>query len=222
MQTVGDPPDKKDAHNGGRQQLREDAARWHEHLRRQVDGRSAGLSARSLRSRLPPIAAQLDRLGGGRRDHGEELRWPQRQESSHDAFVIPNTPPGLITVRAGLYNFGRYSMNHKEFAELRTNIFTEPTSERKKPDLIKYVKILINEASQLPINELSGAKGHDIAMSITGALAFQGANGIEGDDWITIEDEPILYNILDVAGRLDNSPANNDAWQKLFTIVKML
>lgn len=108
------------------------------------------------------------------------------------------------------------NMDNKEFAELRTTIFTEPTTESKKPDLVRYVKILLNEASQLSADELTGDKGHAIAMSITGALAFQGAQGVNGEDWITKDSEPVLYDILDAAGQLDADPRDKTLWEKLF------
>ena len=110
--------------------------------------------------------------------------------------------------------------NPEILAKLRSEIFTEPSSESKKPAIITYIKILLDEASLLSSTSLTTDQGHSIAIAITGALAFQGAEGVEGKNWITKELEPELYEILDIAGRLDAYPDNEDAWKTLFYLVK--
>lgn len=116
--------------------------------------------------------------------------------------------------------------NKFEYSELKYNlrqrVFSEPSGTDVRSDLVKYVSLLAVEAQGLPEDRLLGDDGHDIAMDICGALAFQGADGVEGDDWITEASEPVLFSLLSVSGELDANANNPRAWQSLFDLVGQL
>lgn len=107
-------------------------------------------------------------------------------------------------------------MNERlDLSDIRKRIFCEPSSAEVRPLLIDYIKSLLITASSLSKESLLGSEGHTIAMDITGALAFQGAKGVTGSDWITKQDEPLLFDILRIAARLDEDANNSEAWDKL-------
>jgi hypothetical protein len=107
-------------------------------------------------------------------------------------------------------------------AELRAEIFKEPITKKIKKDLISYIVSLYEEVKKLPVSSLTESKGHSFAMDIAGALAYQGADGVDGDDWITEQDEPALFELTQVAGKLDNDPSDESEWSRLFEIIERL
>lgn len=66
------------------------------------------------------------------------------------------------------------------------------------------------EAKNLLEEQLLGEDGHDIAMDIRGAPAYQSADGVDHDGWFNEKDEPLLYQMLDVSGALDVTPHYRD------------
>ncbi|MFZ1360902.1 MAG: hypothetical protein WAS27_02670 [Candidatus Saccharimonadales bacterium] len=105
---------------------------------------------------------------------------------------------------------------------IKEKVYTEPTSEQVRPHLVEYIQFYIDEAKSVSRDELLHGKGNDIASIICGALAWQGADGVEGDDWIDQEREPVLWKILEITSRLDIDANDADAWQKLFAVVDEL
>jgi len=105
---------------------------------------------------------------------------------------------------------------------LRTEVFHEPTTAEAKPALVEYVRIFIEQARALTPEQRLGTTGQNIAVGITGAIAFQGADGVDGDDWVRSDTEPVLFAILSAAGKLDASPDNQQAWDELFLAVQSL
>ena len=98
----------------------------------------------------------------------------------------------------------------------------EPCGKENKPELISFIKTLATKASNMDDTQRLSGPGHVIAMDIAGALAFQGANGVEGDDWITADEEPVLFELLQVSGKLDVDSNNPEMWQKLFNLTDSL
>lgn len=105
---------------------------------------------------------------------------------------------------------------------LRNHIFVQPATRGVRPYLIKYVLLLVAEAKKLPEDELLDPNGHEIAVDICGALAWQGAEGVENDGWFNEKDEPVLSELLDVTGVLDVDANHPDKWQRLFELAKHL
>lgn len=95
-----------------------------------------------------------------------------------------------------------------------------------KPELIAKLKSYISDAQSTPIAELCKAgdyknqpdlrypqtKGEYLVDSITFLLASQ--------SWIDGEREPLLDNLLSVAGQLDKDINQPEAWQELFELAK--
>jgi hypothetical protein len=101
-------------------------------------------------------------------------------------------------------------------------VYSEPTSSALKPYVVEYVHFHIDQAKKLSEDELLHGQGNDIASSICGALAWQGAKGVEGEDWITKDTEPILWKILELASPLDRDADNLKLWQELFATAERL
>jgi hypothetical protein len=80
----------------------------------------------------------------------------------------------------------------------------------------------INRAKSLSENDLLEGEGNDISSSICGALAWQGADGVKGEDWINEKDEPTLWRILEISGKLDVDADNLTAWHELFKLADSL
>lgn len=105
---------------------------------------------------------------------------------------------------------------------LRSIIFKEPLTKDVRPHLIEYIRSLITKAKTLPEDRLLGAEGHDIAMDICGALAYQDAEGVDHDGWFNEKDEPLLSQILDASCPLDADPRDPDQWRRLFEVSEKL
>ena len=106
--------------------------------------------------------------------------------------------------------------------ESKPKFLREPSSRENKPELVAYIKDLATKASDLDEQQRLSGPGHVIAMDIAGALAFQGAKGVEGEDWITLEEEPVLFELLQVSGTLDADSNNPEMWAKLFDLTNKL
>lgn len=106
--------------------------------------------------------------------------------------------------------------------QLKEIIFSEPSSHQTRPQIVDYLHILNQKIQNLDTEHLLNDEGHAIAMDITGALAFQGAEGVKGEDWITPEREPLLYDILGMAATLDADPNNPEAWRQLSDLLDEL
>lgn len=128
--------------------------------------------------------------------------------------------------------------------DLNQMVYSEPTNKKLRPYLVEYVKYYSNQAQLLSEHELLHGQGGDYAANICGAIAWQGAVSVPNDSWITNwidrssikkreplatsdswitkEDEPILWNILEIASLLDVDSSNIDQWHKLFDLVEAL
>ncbi len=112
--------------------------------------------------------------------------------------------------------------NQSEELRLRKQVFAEPSSRDIRPAMVNYLKLLSQRIDSLTSEELIGGEGHSVAMDITGALAFQGADGVNGDDWVTRDEEPELYEILNVAAMLDEDSEDFANWKKLSLLLQSL
>lgn len=112
--------------------------------------------------------------------------------------------------------------NTPEINHLKKVIFSEPTEKSNRPKLLEYINLCVDDAKELSAEQLTGAKGRGVAMEITGAIGFQGAKGVSGEDWVTESDEPVLYQILNLAGRLEVDADNTTMWQEMFKLVAKL
>lgn len=101
---------------------------------------------------------------------------------------------------------------------LRSLVFKEPVTKDARPHLIAYIQELVAKAKDLSEEQLLSVDGHDIAMDICGALAYQSADGVNHDGWFNEKDEPLLYRMLEISGVLDVDPHHRDKWQRLFTL----
>jgi len=106
--------------------------------------------------------------------------------------------------------------------ESKPKFLREPSSRENKPKLVSYIKDLANKALALGEQQRLSGPGHVIAMDIAGALAFQGAEGVEGEDWITPEEEPILFELLQVSGALDADSNDLPMWHRLSELVNKM
>lgn len=112
--------------------------------------------------------------------------------------------------------------NQSDELRLRKQVFAEPSSRNIRPAMVNYLKLLSQRIDSLTSEELIGGEGHSIAMDIAGAIAFQGADGVSGDDWVTCDEEPELYEILNVAVVLDEEPEDFANWKKLRLLLQGL
>lgn len=110
----------------------------------------------------------------------------------------------------------------KKGSELRQKIFVEPVGCHIRPAIVEFIKLLVARAGRLSNEELLRGEGVDISSAICGALAWQGARGVEGNDWITAEDEPELYELLRIAGTLDVDNEQLGQWMQLFKVAGKL
>ena len=111
---------------------------------------------------------------------------------------------------------------YEQISNLRAEVFTEPATVRLRPQLISFIELLTDRARSLSEEELFSSKGADLSSLMCGALAWQGARGVEGDDWITEQDEPELYELLQITGSLDVDNNQPDKWVRLFNVVSGL
>ena len=115
-----------------------------------------------------------------------------------------------------------YDQYLQSINSLSRKIFIEPTSRNLRPYIVEYIHLHINRAKSLSENDLLEGEGNDISSSICGALAWQGADGVEGEAWVNEIDEPKLWKILEIAGKLDVDSNDLTAWHKLFELVDNL
>lgn len=129
--------------------------------------------------------------------------------------------PSIITLNIFTMN---KSINPTQLNEtqLRLAVHSEPTTQALRPYVVEYLRRRAAEAQALSNDEILHSKGWDKASRICGALAWQGADGVEGDDWITEEDEPELFQALQLSGKLDIDSNNQAAWDELFAIIDKL
>ncbi|MFF0492840.1 hypothetical protein ACFYTQ_27735 [Nocardia sp. NPDC004068] len=109
--------------------------------------------------------------------------------------------------------------------QLRLKVYSEPTSKKLRPYIVEYLRRRAAEARAVSNEDMLRGKGAgwgDPAGYICGALAWQGADGVEGDDWITEEDEPELFQALQLSGKLDIDTNNQTAWDELLAIIDRL
>lgn len=90
----------------------------------------------------------------------------------------------------------------KTILQASNEVLVEPTNSKLRPKLIKLIKLLTAHAKQLSKDDLYGSAGADIASTLCGALAWQGANGVDGDDWINEKNEPVLFALMSVSSAL--------------------
>lgn len=106
---------------------------------------------------------------------------------------------------------------------LSRRVYSEPTSPELKPYLLEYIQYYIDQARSVTDEELTHGKvGSDVSSSICGALAWQGANGVEGEDWVTEGSEPLLWAILNASCTLDASTDNLPVWRELLSLTEKL
>lgn len=107
--------------------------------------------------------------------------------------------------------------------KLRERVYSEPTGVNLRPYIVEYLKHYASLALNSKIHDLTqGKAGGEIAGNICGALAWQGATGVAGDDWITEEGEPLLHEILSISSKLDIDTNNPEEWPKLLNLINEL
>ena len=106
---------------------------------------------------------------------------------------------------------------------LSRKVYSEPTGAELKPYILEYIRYYIDQANNASNEELLYGKiGAEASSNICGALAWQGATGVEGEDWITEESEPLLWKISSVACTLDADTNNLPAWRELLSLAKQI
>ncbi|TLG09441.1 hypothetical protein FEK35_15050 [Nocardia cyriacigeorgica] len=106
--------------------------------------------------------------------------------------------------------------------QLRQEVFTEPAAKTTRPALVEYLHAHATLARSIPPAELYAGQGDDIAADICGALAWPGAEGVDGDDWITADSEPGLWRALELSSELDINSNNPAVWQELLDVIDRL
>lgn len=109
-----------------------------------------------------------------------------------------------------------------DLSHLRQEIFVEPATETTRPALLKYLRTQAKLAKSMPSADLYEGKGNGIAADICGALAWPGATGVDGDNWITPTSEPLLWRVLELSSELDIDSNNPTAWQELLDHIDRL
>lgn len=143
------------------------------------------------------MSIRLSRPFQGRDSRNIKLRW----------FHIMND--NLDKLRADLH-------------QLRQKVFAEPATKTARPALLDYLHAQAKLAKSLPLAELHTGKGGSIAADICGALAWPGAEGVDGDDWITADSEPRLWRALELSSELDVDSNKSTAWQELLDVIDRL
>jgi len=106
---------------------------------------------------------------------------------------------------------------------LKNLVFTEPSSKAVRPHLLELIRFQINRAHLLSNQELLHGEGANIAAVICGAIAWNSADeGVEHDGWLNANDEPLLFDILNVSGSLDADGNDKEKWIQLFELVERL
>lgn len=107
--------------------------------------------------------------------------------------------------------------------DLKNKVYVEPSTKATRPYLVELIKLQISDAKALSEKQLLGSEGADIATDVCGAIAWNDADeGVEHDSWLSAENEPILYKILNVSGVLDENSNNKEKWLELFSLVDTL
>jgi hypothetical protein len=111
-----------------------------------------------------------------------------------------------------------------ELQDLKNKIFREPSTKVNRPYLVKYIKLRTEAATQLTKEERLAEQGEgwNIAGDILIAVAWQSADGIKHDNWLTKETEPILDAIENATSSLDVDGSHPEKWSELFELVRKL
>lgn len=110
-----------------------------------------------------------------------------------------------------------------EFQDLKSQAFKEPSTVANRPFIIKLIKVRVRDARGLSDDELLHGQGMSIASDISGVLAWNSADsGVDHDNWLNENNEPILYEVLQVSGALDAEGNTRDNWLKLFSLSENL
>lgn len=103
--------------------------------------------------------------------------------------------------------------------DLRSKVFVEPSTLANRPYIVELIRLQVANAKSMSEDELLQGEGNNIASDISGILAWNSAdNGVEHDNWLNANDEPILYEILNVAAELDAEGNSKQNWHKLFLL----
>jgi len=87
--------------------------------------------------------------------------------------------------------------------------------------VVAYTKAVVEEAKRLPMTQLA-TRGSAHSMSQGEIVASKLITGLAQQEWLDVETEPDLEDILSIAGQLDMQVDDQELWQELFEKVHRL
>ncbi len=99
------------------------------------------------------------------------------------------------------------------YFSLRRKAFHNPQDKTTRPDLVKFIHYLVSQANKLSEEDLLTAEGWRTASDICAVLLTY---DLCESEWMTPENEPVLYELFEYSGTLDGDANDPKAWQKLF------
>lgn len=110
----------------------------------------------------------------------------------------------------------------QRISEIQPSLTREPITGAIRPATVEFIKLIGAELHTLNQSQLYGREGDALAGRILSVLAMQSADGVDHDNWLNEVDEPLLEEILNLAGALDLDSNQPDVWEKLLKVISEL